>query len=404
MSAVSDYPRADRSGSEPAAEAEGTYDASYSAPAGGDAPNWGDGRGRRGRRRRGTYLVAAGALAVALGGTAAAFVVGRGEEQAPARKASTPAATAAITRGDLVDTEAVDGTLTYDDERSVNTRANGVITWLPEEGAEIERGEPLLKVANKPVMLMYGSLPLYRALRQGVSDGRDVQQLERNLKALGYGDDLTVDKEFTAATAAAVKAWQDDAGLAENGAVDASQAVFQPAAVRVSDVQATVGGQASGPPLKVTGTKRLVQVDLDADKQDLVKKGATVTIELPDGEQVNGKIAKVGKVAESSGDGDNPDEEDTPTVDVEVSLSGKGTGNLDKAPVTVNLESERSKDVLSVPVEALLALREGGFGVEVVEGGASRIVAVETGTFGGGRVEITGSGLREGMKVGVPNS
>ncbi|HEU4675058.1 MAG TPA: peptidoglycan-binding protein, partial [Motilibacteraceae bacterium] len=59
-------------------------------------------------------------------------------------------------------------------------------------------------------------------------------------------------------------------------------------------------------------------------------------------------------------------------------------------------------NVLAVPVEALLALREGGFGVEVVEGASTRVVPVELGAFGSGMVEITGAGLAEGMKVGVP--
>jgi hypothetical protein len=108
-------------------------------------------------------------------------------------------------------------------------------------------------------------------------------------------------------------------------------------------------------------------------------------------------------VATSSG-GDSPDDEETPTIEVDVGLSGKGTGNLDKAPVSVEMESARAENVLSVPIEALLALREGGFGVEIVEGGRSRVVAVRTGTYGGGRVEIAGTGLTAGMKVGVPTT
>ena len=51
---------------------------------------------------------------------------------------------------------------------------------------------------------------------------------------------------------------------------------------------------------------------------------------------------------------------------------------------------------------ALLALAEGGYGVEIVEGSTSRIVAVKTGMFAGGRVEISGEAIAEGMLVGVP--
>jgi peptidoglycan hydrolase-like protein with peptidoglycan-binding domain len=356
----------------------------------------------RTRRRRG-YFVAAGVLAVAVGGGGTAAFVMADQGGLAATASAAPSSAAPITRGDVVDTESVDGTLTYSGERNVATGASGTVTWAPDEGATITRGKPLLKVNTKPVTLMYGSLPLYRPLRQGVADGKDVEQLERNLEALGYGDGITVDETFTAATAAAVKDWQDDVGLPETGGVDASQVVFESGAVRVSDVKVSVGDQtgAGRPALTATGTARIVHVDLDAAKQDLAKKGAAVTVELPNGTQVKGRITKVGTVAQAAG-GDNQDpNDDSYTIDVDVKVPGKGVGRLDEAPVTVEMESERSKDVLSVPIEALLALREGGFGVEVVEGATSRIVPVELGTYGGGRVEITGAGLREGMKVGV---
>ncbi|WP_307796651.1 peptidoglycan-binding protein [Actinomadura barringtoniae] len=297
-----------------------------------------------------------------------------------------------------MDTEKVDGTLTYEDERGV-AGLSGTVTGVPAEGAVVRRGKTLLKVDGKPVTLMYGGVPMYRALGVG-SEGADVEELERNLVALGYGE-LTVDREFTSATADAVKAWQDDRGLAESGAVDASQVVFMAGAVRVKEVKAAEGvrvaaGQVA---LSVTGTRRMVRVDLDADKQDLAVVGERVTVELPGGRSVRGRISKVGSVAKQSGSGQDA----KTTVEVDIGLDkGAKTGRLDEAPVSVELESQRRRGVLSVPVEALLGLKEGGFGVEVVEGAARRLVAVTTGAFGSGRVEVSGGGLREGMKVGVP--
>jgi membrane fusion protein, multidrug efflux system len=44
----------------------------------------------------------------------------------------------------------------------------------------------------------------------------------------------------------------------------------------------------------------------------------------------------------------------------------------------------------------------GGFGVEVVDGDATRRVPVRTGLFADGRVEITAEGLTEGTTVGMP--
>ncbi|WP_460370689.1 peptidoglycan-binding protein, partial [Actinocorallia lasiicapitis] len=310
--------------------------------------------------------------------------------------AAKTVATAEIERGDLVDTAQVDGTLTYGDARDLVAGTGGTVTWAPAAGAIVARGKSLVRLDGLPVTLMYGKIPMYRRLGTG-DEGKDVEQLERNLKALGYGDSLTVDEEFTSATASAVAEWQEDRGLAETGSVDSAQIVFQPGEVRIKKVSTPVG--AKGPArYEITGTTRTVHVDLDADSQELARKGAKVTVDLPDGNTVDGRIAKVGTVAEQAS------AEGPTTVDVEISLGKARTGRIDQAPVQVNVESERHKNVLSVPVEALLALAEGGYGLEIVEGAGSRLVAVETGAFGGGRVEVTGNGLNEGMKVGVPES
>jgi hypothetical protein len=70
--------------------------------------------------------------------------------------------------------------------------------------------------------------------------------------------------------------------------------------------------------------------------------------------------------------------------------------------VDVLLVSERKEGVLAVPVGALVSLGEGEYGVQVVEGGATRYVPVETGLFAAGRVEVVGEGIAEGVEVGVP--
>jgi multidrug efflux pump subunit AcrA (membrane-fusion protein) len=80
----------------------------------------------------------------------------------------------------------------------------------------------------------------------------------------------------------------------------------------------------------------------------------------------------------------------------------RALGSLDAAPVDVDFVSSKREDVLAVPVVALLALPNGGFGLEVVEGAATRIVPVRTGMFTAGRVEVSGQGIAAGMRVGVP--
>jgi multidrug efflux pump subunit AcrA (membrane-fusion protein) len=146
----------------------------------------------------------------------------------------------------------------------------------------------------------------------------------------------------------------------------------------------------------VTGTQAIVHLDLEAAHQNLVTLQQEVTVTLPGGSTVEGTVTSVGTVAQTGQDG-------TATIGVDIAVSIEEEGRIDQLPVTVALVSERATNVLSVPIEALLGLREGGFGVEVVaDDGTTRIVQVKTGVYGGGRVEVTGAGLAEGMKVGVP--
>lgn len=52
--------------------------------------------------------------------------------------------------------------------------------------------------------------------------------------------------------------------------------------------------------------------------------------------------------------------------------------------------------MLTAPVGALVALSEGGYAVQLAAGG---LVAVKTGMFANGWVEISGAGLSAGTEV-----
>ncbi|MGI5167777.1 peptidoglycan-binding protein [Spirillospora sp. CA-253888] len=339
------------------------------------------------------WLVGGAVVALAAGGGAVLLRDGDGGAAA----APPPPATAPVTYGDLVDTKTLDGTLTYAGERHVAVETSGVVTAMPTPGRTLRQGDALYRVNRRPTVLMYGKLPLYRTLEPGVT-GPDVAQLERALRDLGHGDGLTADRRFTAATARAVRDWQDGAGLPETGRIDAGQVVFLPGPMRVANPGAAVGDRvATGRRmLTLTTTTRLVHVDLKASDQRLARRGAPVTVELPGGGTVRGRIGAVGTVATRPAD-----ENAEPTIDVEVALDG-GAGRLDRAPVAVTVERDRRRRVLSVPVEALLALRAGGHAVEVVGPDGRRVVPVRTGAYGGGRVEVAAPGLRAGLRVGVP--
>jgi hypothetical protein len=126
-------------------------------------------------------------------------------------------------------------------------------------------------------------------------------------------------------------------------------------------------------------------------------------VTLPDGSIVRGKIGRVGRVArEESSDSSDPSAQKQLVIDVTVTLrSGKGIANLDEAPVGVGLADQARRRVLSVPVNALLARRGGGYGVELAD--SHRIVAVEPGLFADGYVELARSSLPQGTRVVVPS-
>lgn len=347
--------------------------------------------------RRGRVFLAAGVAVAAAGGTAAAVTLDQGAS-GTASGGTLPPATAQVQRSTLVDEETVDGTLGYGTETLVTPRLRGTVTWLPASGATVKRGGRLYGVDDTPVVLLRGSLPLYRPLAPGV-EGADVRQFEQNLSALGY-DGFTVDEEYTGATADAVRQWQEDLGIEETGRVEVGRVVYAAGDVRIHEVRAQVGDAAGGQPvLSCTGTTRVVTVELDVDQQRLAGEGAAVSVELPDGRTVPGRVSEVETVIEL---GSGPDQEPETKLEVTVAVDDqKGLGELDRAAVDVSFTAEKREGVLSVPVAALLALAEGGYGVQVVEGTATRIVPVEIGMFSGGRVEVSGDGLSEGMTVGV---
>ena len=347
------------------------------------------------------WLAGGVAVVVAAGAVAVAVSLGAFGGDGEAASNDLPPGTTEVRRQDLTRTERVDGTLTYGEATALSGGPPGTVTWLPEAGATVKRGKALYKVDNDAVVVMYGLLPLWRELSPGVS-GPDVRQLEENLEALGYTG-FTVDSDFTGATADAVRAWQDDAGLPETGTAEPGRVVFTDGAARVAELSVAVGGSASGPVLSYTGGDREVRVDLDVADQDLVEKGLGVTVTVPDGSTVDAKVAGIGTSVQSGAAAEGG-QDGADTIEVSVSIEDqKALGALDSAPVKVELTAETRADVLVVPVEALLALREGGYGLQVVEGDSARIVAVEAGMFASGLVEVSGEGIAEGVVVGLPS-
>ncbi|MGL4745876.1 MAG: HlyD family efflux transporter periplasmic adaptor subunit [Dermatophilaceae bacterium] len=346
-------------------------------------------------------MAGTGAAVLAMGGVAAAVLLTSGPDStaaAPAAEAAEATGTATVERRDLVTTEELTGELGFGEPTSVGAAASGVVTSVPEDGATVKVGDTLFEVDAEPVVLLSGAVPAYRDLADGV-EGADVEQLEKALRDLGYGDDVTVDREYTAATADAVQTWEEKLGRDDpDGVVQLGEVRFGSGAVRVDEVAADVGTQvqAGTAVLQVTATTKVVVAALDADRAGDLAAGTTAQVELPGGVETTGTVSTVGTEVEENTE--NPEAE--PTVDVTVTLDdAAGVAEVDTGDATVTVERSRTEGALAVPVTALLALAGGGYAVEVRSGGGSELVAVDIGTVADAWVEV--DGVAEGSTVAV---
>jgi peptidoglycan hydrolase-like protein with peptidoglycan-binding domain len=346
------------------------------------------------RRRRLRWLVVGVSVLVVLGIGTAVTVTRLGSRPVAAAEAPAAADTVAVRKMDLAEKETVTGELGYGTAQKLNGRRQGTITALPAVGAVLDRGAVIYQVDAKPVVLFLGSLPLYRAVGTGMTDGPDVKLVEENLRDLGYSGFGTPNEKFTAATEAAIKKWQKKLGVDQTGVIELGDVAVTAAPVRVSTVSATLGADAAGAVLEYTDTTRWVTAELSEDQKDLAVAGAKVTLTVGD-KQVPGTVTSVVPAPPSDSQDPNADSSQKYTATVSID-DVAAIGAVDSGPVDVVVTSGTRQGVLAVPVGALLALSEGGYAVETSSG---KLVAVTTGLFADGMVEVSGDGLTEDMKV-----
>jgi peptidoglycan hydrolase-like protein with peptidoglycan-binding domain len=355
------------------------------------------------RLRRRLVWPALGAVLIAVGAGVWLRASDVSTEAAPA--ATGPVATATVERGTISATDSWDGTLEYATPVTVKTSGGGTITRLVGQGETVARGDELYRLDERPVILLYGVVPMYRHLAPGDS-GVDVRQLETNLVKLGY-DGFKVDRAYTASTAEAVRAWQNDVRVERTGTVARGDVVFVPAGGRVDTLYVSVGDlrMPGAPVLDITGTDQIVRLEVDVDDRDRFDMDAKVSVVLPGGDEIPGRVSTMAVVkpaSDATGEGFAAGPTDAePIVEVEIALN-EAPDDLVGAPVEVIVAIEERADVLLVPVNALLALAEGGYGLELVRAdGTTKIVRVDTGLFADGKVQVSSPGIAEGTVVGV---
>jgi hypothetical protein len=366
----------------------------------------------RPRRGRGKPVAAGLAVVVVLGAGAVlawrAGVFSAAASPGAGGQGLRAPATRPVVREDLSATTPVAATLGYAGSYTVLGEGGGTLTSLPQAGQVIGQGQVLYRVDNgSPVVLLYGTVPAWRALGEGLT-GADVTQLNHDLVNLGYTGRAEVAAAgwnyFSWATVAGVQRLEEHLGVsAPPGSLSLGQVVFERGAVRVTQVTGSPGGPASGPVLAATSDVQVVMIPLDVSREGEVQAGDAVTVTLPDGSTTPGVVSAVGAVATTTpGSGGSGS---TTTIPVTVTLTHPGAaGSLDQAPVTVYITTATARDVLAVPVSALLA-RPGGYAVEVI-GAANtrRLVPVTAGPVfddNSGMVQVTGA-LTPGQRVVVP--
>jgi hypothetical protein len=370
------------------------------------------------------HLLAWSAVALVItGGVIAGVTRLRADGGRGSRPAAKTAAlqTAAVTRADVSSSQPQQGNIGFGRTWTVKAAGGGVVTWLPTVGAKLTRGNQIYRVDDKPVTLFYGSLPLFRSIDHAGMVGRDIRVVADNLQALGYaigrqpgpGSRVTVpaptggasappvvvhsgDSVLTTDLIQAIKRWQRDRQLPENGHLTRTDVVIEPGPIRVASVSAQTG-DAGGDLMTVSGLDKVISVPVDASAAGAIRLGEQVTVVLPAGDRKPAKVTAIGAQIAKAGTTQDDGPDSTPKLI--VTLTALHTADLDKidsADVEVDFAAETHRGVLTVPVGALLALSEGGYGVQVSGG---PVVTVKTGLISKGVAEVSGDGLTEGTRV-----
>ncbi len=280
-------------------------------------------------------------------------------------------------------------------QRQVTDVASGLVGTISSRasiGSRIEHGTVLYLVDDEPVVALLSnqlSDPVADVL---TSNTFTDQELEQALADEGYDPDeaMTIDGVVTDATTDAIRAWQSATDIPDTGSADPGHYVVVPS-------NRTVETHFEGDRLALSASTSELEVSVvvavaDADEFEV---GDQVSIELADESLVDGQVAVIGPVEEAA----NQDGEPTVTISIEVLSSA----DVIEGTVTVSTIGEAVEGAIAVPTRALVALKEGGFAVEVAEDSGDRtLVGVELGAFDDGYVEITEGGIEPGDQVVVP--
>ena len=266
---------------------------------------------------------------------------------------------------------------------------------------------------------MYGEQPAWRTFETGMAEGLDVFQLEQNLVALGYDEteSIAIDHEFDEHTSTAIENMQSVLRLPITGKLEFREVLFIPgnSVVQYSEFHTEIGTSIvpTNPVLSlitiekviskpgavdVTRSLQKVNTSIEVVNKDLVDLDLVVSIELPDENVISGTISDIGDIAVIP-----QGNQGEPYLEIVVSLEDtESYPEWTGASVTVSVTKKLASNVLAAPVTSLLAILGGGYAIEVIENGSSKLVPVSVGLYADGWVEINGEGINVGTEVVVP--
>ncbi|MCU1387361.1 MAG: Peptidoglycan-binding domain 1 protein [Ilumatobacteraceae bacterium] len=356
---------------------------------------------RYGRRRVIGVVVAV----LAVVGAGVAVVVTRGRLDAGRERAATttlPLSTVAVTRMDLSDTTSFDGSLAYTSPITLKGTGTGTITKLAEVGTVAQRGFPLYSVNDKPVPVFFGDTPLFRPVGRVGMSGSDVAMVASNLAALGLIQPSSTSDHgkvvWTTAMRAALGNFQAWVGLPVTRTLAVGDVIVLGAPLRVDTVVARTGDAVSTDLLTLTSQHKSITMLIDPAAARGITVGVAAAVTLGDGTIIPATFTSLSSatVPPPSDRTTGPSDADQKvTVTVEPDDDSTVTDVVD-SPVRVSVTTRTRSNVLTVPVDALLGLREGGYALQTTDG---TLVAVTLGMIAGDRVEISGPDVRDGLSV-----
>ena len=341
-------------------------------------------------------------VAVLAGGGAWAFLALNPASHQPdanaATAAPTPKATATVEQRDLVTTYVATCAVDFGDPTQLIAGLGGTVTELPVVDSVIQPGQTAYRVDDSPVTLLRGELPAWRDFVPWMEAGRDITQLKAALVDGGWADAdvIGTTEKWNQALSTAIADFQEARGLDRSSRLDRGSIVFLPSQIRVASVLADLGtaAQVGQPVFNYTNPTQRLTCDVGTANRRYAVVGAEVLVELADAQPITAKIQEVATQAATS-----PGETDQILVTIEdAAITNQAVGDVAK----VTFSHTVARDVMTVPVTALVAFTDGGFGVQRLDAsGATEYVPVETGQFADTWVEVTGSGLAVGDQVVV---